>query len=415
MEFYILPENKQNCERKLELMFKHWTVKPTIEFSPITQVVKTEVIAYKGEGTNDIERNRYTFDAIKVTIEDLTVGEWTLVAEVNYQESIVAIVDGKLFKAMPKKFGLEYKTCDYCGSTRDIRKKSFVVFNNNTQEWRQVGSTCINKMIANGKYIGNIAEKLFECFIVRFGGCDEEGFRSGGWYPKSEYWKKAIRFDYAITLCKMYVKENGDLWKKPKYDDMHRKVADGTNDLLISYESHHRDAKTDRKLYKAVSALFDKKEGGYSDYDGEPTFVQRIKDAFDNEYIAVGEMFLAFFALKEYRDSLSLPDFEKALEENGIEQDTRYTFVGTIISCDSYQVMDYYGDYITVYDTKLKDTKSGLTFSKTLSRADLLDAYKIDTATYAFDCNIGYVNMRKRMIDIRGRVSKSKEYKKRYL
>ena len=110
MDFYIMPDQRQKCERKLELMFKHWDSKPTVEYSEVQQVIKTTTIVYQGgmAEENGHKNYREKFDAIKVTIGDMCVGDWSLVAAVYYNEGVVTMVDQKLFKEMPKKFGLEY-------------------------------------------------------------------------------------------------------------------------------------------------------------------------------------------------------------------------------------------------------------------------------------------------------------------
>ena len=67
MEFYIMPDQRQKCERKLELMFKHWDNKPSVEYSEVQQVVKTTTVVYQGgmADENGYERYREKFDAIK--------------------------------------------------------------------------------------------------------------------------------------------------------------------------------------------------------------------------------------------------------------------------------------------------------------------------------------------------------------
>ena len=126
-----MPDQRQKCERKLELMFKHWDNKPSVEYSEVQQVVKTTTIVYQGGMADENGHSRYVekFDAIKVTIGDMCAGDWSLVAAVYYNEGIVTMVDKKLFKEMPSKFGLEYTKCDYCGGTHTRRVKSFVVKN----------------------------------------------------------------------------------------------------------------------------------------------------------------------------------------------------------------------------------------------------------------------------------------------
>ena len=410
MDFYIMPDQRQKCERKLELMFKHWDNKPTVEYSEVQQVVKTTTIVYQGgmADENGYERYREKFDAIKVTIGDMCAGDWSLVAAVYYNEGIVTMVDSKLFKEMPSKFGLEYTKCDYCGGTHTRRVKSFVVKNKITGEWKQVGSSCIDKLVAQGKYLKDITVKLFECFTVYLGGCDEYGWDGGSWRPADHYLQQAVRFDYAISVCDSFIKENGDGWVKAEWD-RGDKVKLGTFDYLSQYFSDFT-GDTDDTLYKNVCKFYEDKEGGFN-WDGEKNLTQKIKDAIDDEYIGIGECYVAFFALKSYKESLTRPEWDKVLADNGIEKDVKYEFIGKLLSIYEEEGEDMYGYKITEYFANLEDSKSGLQFYKQISHKGVLNKYLLEDGTYAFMCDIRWIDNRNRKVKLGGRLSKIKKLK----
>lgn len=409
MEFYIMPDMKEKCQRKLELMFKHWDKKPTVEYSEVHQVVKTTTIVYQGGMPYENGHKNYKekFDAIKVTIGDLSAGDWSLVASVYYNEGIVSMVDAKLFKEMPKRFGLAYTVCDYCGGCHKRRVKSFVVKNKVTGEWKQVGSSCIDKLVAQGRYMKDITVKLYECFVEYLGGCDEDEFR-GGWRPADHYLSKAVRFDYAIAVCDAFVKENGDRWVKAEYDDGH-KVKSGTYDYLSSFFSDF-SGETDKKLYKKLCKYYEDKVGGRN-WEGEKDLTQKIKDAIENEYIGVGECYIPFFALKSYMESLTRPKWDKTLADNGIEKDVKYEFRGKLLSIDTEESEDVYGYKVLEYFANLEDSKSGVKFYKQISHAGVLDKYMLNDGTYAFMCDIRWVDNRQRKVKLGGRLSRIKKLK----
>ena len=402
MDFYILPERKAECERKLELMFKHWEVKPTIEFGNVEKVVSRTLYDYGSDGS---ELVKYTFDAVKVTIGDMEAEELVLVAEVLYNENIVTVVNAKYYKDMPKEFGLLYDKCDYCGGTHTKRIKSYILYNKNTHEYKQIGSTCFNKVFAKCKYLGSIIEKLSYYIKISIGGCDEEGWH-GGWYAPDNTWKKAIRFDMAIAACVDYIKENGEVeWIKPEYDKV-RKIKSGTNDFLQDHFSGQKEWKVKRALYERIKKFYDNKEGKTDEY-GEPDMTQKIKNAFVDEWIKSGEMYLAFFALKSYNASLTAPDWLKAIEDAGIVKGEKYDFVGNINITVYSGYDEYYGAWEEII-AKGKDEKSGLMFVKQLSHKNVCEPYKREDGKYAFTCKVVWINNNKREIKLGGRLSATK-------
>jgi hypothetical protein len=318
------------------------------------------------------------------------------------------MVDQKLFKEMPSKFGLEYTKCDYCGGTHTRRVKSFVVKNKVTGEWKQVGSSCIDKLVAQGRYLKDIAVKLFECFTVYLGGCDEYGWEGGSWRPADHYLSKAVRFDYAISVCNSFIKENGDGWVKAEWD-RGDKVKLGTFDYLSQYFSDFT-GDTDDELYKNVCKYYEDKEGGFN-WDGEKDLTSKIKDAIENEYIGIGECYVAFFALKSYKESLTRPEWDKVLADNGIEKDVKYEFIGKLLSIDEEDGEDMYGYSVKEYFANFEDSKSGLPFYKQISHKGVLDKYLLEDGTYAFMCDIRWIDNRNRKVKLGGRLSKIKKLK----
>lgn len=410
MDFYITPDCRQKCEHKLELMFKHWQQKPTIEYSEVQQIVKATTIVYTGGMADENGYSRYKkkFDAIKVTIGDLSVGEWTLVATVYYDENMVSMVDSKLFKEIPKQYGLEYKKCDVCGGTHTRRTKSFIVKSKETGEWKQVGSSCVDKLVAQGRYMKDISVKLFECFTVYLGGCDEFGWEGSSWRPADHYLSKAVRFDYAIAVCDAFIKENGDEWTKAEYD-RGQKIKPGTFDYLSGFFSDFKGDEDD-ELYRAVCKYYEDKEGSRN-WCGEKDLTQKIKEAIEDEYIGIGECYVAFFALKSYKESLTAPEWKKALASNGIEKDVKYEFRGKLLSIDAKESEDVYGYKVMEYFAQLEDSKSRLKFYKQIAHSNVLEKYKLDDGTYAFMCNIRWIDNRKRKVKLGGRMSKIKKLK----
>lgn len=415
MEFYINPDDREKCEKKLSRLFKGFSQKPKVTYSEVQKVIKTEATVYYGGDSDDngISINHYKIDAIQVTIEDFQMNEWRLVASVFYREGFVTICDKELYKNIPQQYGLEYKKCDHCGGNHGSRKESHILYNTEQNKWMQVGSSCVSKLIPDGKYLATIAVKLREVFEVYIGGCDEEEWHSGGWMPKSHYAQMAISFKVAIMAAKQFRDEDpkNKKWVKPVYE-RGRKVQDGTNDALMAYFSKHKDLTLDEKFIKKVFVYLATLEAG-TDYDGNPDFNAKMKNAVSDEYISVGEMFIAFFAVKGYEDSLTAGDFENRLKSLRIEKGQKYDFNGSIVEIQSDVRIDYYtGEDTIQLVAVLKDSSNGLTFKKDISHRDVLSPYKDENDIYHFTCTIKYISYKNQYVGFGGRCSKTKKPKK---
>ena len=406
MIFYITPDKREECANKLDKMFKHFAKKPAVEFSEVHEVVKTTKIAFEGEEGEGAERwnvdtHRYRINVIKVTIEDIEVGEWKLVASVYYRENVVTLVNKELFKDVPQQFGLDYMRCDYCGGTRSKRIESHILYNTVKGQWMQVGSECLNKVVDGGKYLASIITKLYEFFEVRLGGCDEEGYH--GWRVPSHNAQRAITFDTAVMACKSFRENVTAEWVKGRYDNS--VYLPGTNKDLQNYYIENEWTVDDSLLAK-VRAYVDTLKGGV-DFDGEPDFNQRIKDAVRDEWIAVQDIYLAYFALKGYEDSLTAGDFDAVLQSAGIEKGVKYTFKGSLSKLEEVECVDYYGQPYMELQASFIEAGTGLVFVKSVSYGSVIDPYKQEDGSYKFKATVKYIARKKRYIGLGGRLSKA--------
>ena len=414
MDFYITPDKRQDCEKALDRMFKHFEVKPTIEYSPVQKVTKMTITEWHGDGDSGVSTTRSILDAIKVTIEDIQKGEWRLVANVNYSDGIMELVDSKMFKNIPEGFGLEYTKCDYCGGKHSNRKMSHILYNTVNGSWKQVGSSCVNKMIAGGKYLSNLMVKLTEVFIIKFGGCDDMMWEGGSWMPADRYWNKAISIKMAITLAKKYWNEESQVWKKAEYNRFGEKEVDGTADKLKYYVAELiNKTEVNEEYFSSVAEYVDSLEGGYDSWNNEPTFNQKIKNAFENEWISVGEMFLAFFTVKGYESSIHSSEFAKEVEALGIVKGEKYLFSGKLVEVEKLEPdYDCYNPYDwmnrTTWLFTLKDDATGILFEKEVANKSVMDAFKSEDDTYKFKGTVKYIAFKKQRVVFGGRLSKAR-------
>ena len=412
MEFYISPDQRDAVERKINLMFKHVENKPKVTFGVVEQVVKHTTYDY---GYDGYETHKTKISAIRVEIEDITAGDWMLVATVDYQQGILTICDSKLFKDIPSQYGLTYMKCDHCGTVHRSRKESHILYNTKTSEWMQVGSTCVNKMINGGKYLNGLMLKLWNV-VKLFGGCDEEEWSGGGWRPSKKYLFEGIQVKDAFECCLAYMEENGDVWQKAEWENG-RKVVDSTNDYLMSwFKGDPTKRKQDDDLFNAVKDYFMAMERGEDDmYDG-PSLTQKIIDAFNNDFIALCELYVAWFSISNYKKHLLTADFEELVKSKGVEKGMKLDICGKLKAQNYISFADEDGYYFGIgqsyaFETIFEDQNTGLIFKKNVSQKEVIAPFLCEDGLYRFNADVKYIALKGCYVGLSGRLRKQKKVK----
>ena len=397
MKFYISPSDRITCEKKINRILANLTTKPTVTFSPVRKMVKTTIFNWGYEG---YERCREEINAIEVEIEDILVGEWRLVASVYFKQDMITMVDSKLFKSIPEQYGLDYEVCDACGGKHPNRNESHIIYSEVQDKWMQVGSGCINKLVNGGKYLNNLMLKLYNT-INMFGGCDEEEWH-GGWAPKNNTPMMAMYFRDAISAVKHYMDTVSNNWVKAVWDNGY-KIEKGTNSEIQEWLMEGQNFPTANELTEAVKKYYDKIPYGEEGY--EKTLTQKIKDAFENEYIRFSEMYIPWFAITAYMNSLKAEDFSEIVASKGYEKGGKYEFPNArLIESYTVESEDWRG-YPTMI-TECRFEYDGLQFMKDVSYLGAIDPYKNEDGTYSFRADVKWIDRRNCRIRLGGRFSK---------
>lgn len=297
MRVYIPVDCKEQFSHKVELMVAKFEKKPMVTYSePKVIMFRTAVVCEDG-----VINEHEAVNAIEVEIEDVEVGGWELVASVDYQLGSMFIVDEAMFKHIPAGYGLGYKKCDICGKVH-----ASILYNKESGEWMQVGTSCVNKLFSQGKYLAKFCYDLY-AVVKMFDGCGMEGL--GSWRPSQKYVFQAVPTMDALKAVLAYQVEYGDVWEKTSYVEGaygRRTKIDGTNDKVRDYyfKGEYED-KDCTELYAKILAYV-------SAFGDESEFKVSVKNAFVNEFINACDMFRVWFGLKMYRDSLV--DFEGDVE-----------------------------------------------------------------------------------------------------
>ena len=400
MNFYILPTNLKKVENRLNAMVKHFTVKPTITFSQPKPVDCTKhIIAYGGA-----YGHRYTIDLIEVNIDYVVANDWVLVASIYHRNGIITKVSDEYFKNMPKEFGLNYTKCDYCGKSHIARTESHVVYNPNTNQWMQVGTACVNKMLNDGKYLSSFIYKVNK-IIKEYDGCYSEnlGVWCGG--KSINVFSQAVNINAIIPVVAEYRKTQQN-WIKTSYEQTpygEEKIP-GSTDHIVTMLRNITEYPVDEQYNKTIFDFV-------KNLEATTAFVKEIKQAFEAKYINLYEVSKVFFTLKMYDDSMKVDTFTPAVQANGIEYGVKYNITGKI---EYTQLVDNYDEdnYMSSYwmptqytEYYIRDTKSGLLF---MVKSDTIKKFYVnDEIGYSFIVTVGCVSSRKEIIYTKGRLSKT--------
>ena len=400
MTFFILPEKRQELEKRIVRASKHLTVAPNVSFSEPMMKEKVTYTNWHIDGEHSTDKVKEFVTVLEVTMDDITSGDWVLVADVYYKESVIGMVNEKLYGAIPSHLGLGYTKCDYCGHSHPNRTKSHIIYNTVTGEWKQIGTSC-GKMMFKAGDLCQFTVELYKV-IQAVNGCS--GGDWIGWCSRipDHSWEQAFSIDSVIPAVVAYRKEVNPDWEKSYYDQNDNKVPGTTHHLRAFYENHPDlaiDSDYNARVRAFVEALPDDKTYNefYERYEG---FNYSIKKAFEAGYIKPVDFFTVFFAVKMYDESLTEGDWEKVAAQFKVGE--KREFRGLTLESKTFYDDIYGSGWFCKFSTS-----DGVTLTKSFSNFEGFEAgFKNEDGTYSFAARVDFINNRKRTIKLGGRVSK---------
>jgi hypothetical protein len=170
---------------------------------------ETEIVGY----------NRWLFIALEG--ETPKLNGWVFAAKLTHTEAgnIIAMTPGLELEA-PVKYRKTGPACDHCGHDRR-RNDTYLVFNEETQEWKQVGSTCIKDFTGVDP---RVVLAMYEYFIDCIGCLDDDwDYEGGGGYAELRY--EPLKVLVAATTL---IRRDG--WAPSSYQESSTKA--GVQDML---------------------------------------------------------------------------------------------------------------------------------------------------------------------------------------
>lgn len=151
MEYLIHEGNMERLQKKLKRIENKCKKYSNTEF-------KFEV---KGEEFREITEDdkKYTVKYYLVEVEGIAkVNAWVFVATIQHKDNGNIIRQFKTDIEIPEKYRSTDSVCEHC-NTRRIRKDTYLIYNEATQEFKQVGKSCLNDF-TNGLSADNVAQYI---------------------------------------------------------------------------------------------------------------------------------------------------------------------------------------------------------------------------------------------------------------
>jgi len=392
MILYILPQNLEKFQNRLNKMLSKFSVPPTVTYS---EPKNMKAITMKIYDNGYSGRSRYikTVNVIEVEIEDICMKEWYLVASVFYQENRITMGCAKYFGDIPEQYGLNYTKCDYCGKTHSNRKDAHILYNKITNEWMQVGSACVNKMFDEGKYFSSFTEQLYKIVEINMGCCGYENFPRWCASLPDNYFSEALQVDDAIAITKMYYDTVSTNWQKSF------KGSEGTTAWLNNYYNQVYDANTidSIKDYNFIDSV----KSYVATLDCTNEFDASIMEVFKYGYVNRFNLYTIFFGIKKYMDSITVDSWESLKLQYKVGDRVNVVDAKVLGMTPKHGFYGWSEEYVFEDQNKIK-------FMKNFSGAG--HAYDFENANglISFSGIISGYNDFKRAIVISGRVSKIK-------
>ena len=198
-KFAIYEENMPKFEKALNRI-KNKCEKYDCPFvyNEIGEEFKVETITTDEDGTiltSPIEITR-RFVVVEVEAKPV-IDNWELIASLEHTKEGNIIHSVRNDIEIPKRYYNVAPYCEHC-NTKRYRKNSFIVRNTETNEFKQVGKTCLND------FTGNINAEWLASFYAMFDKLAEFEAPQGGCSNNTRYFPAVDLLAYTVAVTNIY-------------------------------------------------------------------------------------------------------------------------------------------------------------------------------------------------------------------
>lgn len=254
------------------------------------------------EGTPDEHVERFIIVECEGTA---IVNGWTFAATIDHTEA------GNIIRALkdieiPERYRVCGPDCEHCHSKRH-RKDTYIIHNEETGEFKQVGSSCLNDF-TNGFSAESAALyiSLFDELIQ--GEAPSQGYSFKYWFKVEEVLKYAVQIvsdiGYVPTSEWEGVSTKDEVHMAYLYDENSNRLSNEERHRVEDFRAKYGDRHDSDEIREKVSAVleFVKNSNDSSDY------MHNLKVIAESTYIDYRNMGFAVSMVKAYNKHLSIEE-----------------------------------------------------------------------------------------------------------
>ena len=222
----------------------------------------------------------------------VTHGDWSFVATIDHHEqgNIIRAYNTEL--EIPERYKTCGPTCEHCQKIRS-RKDTYLIYNNETQEFKQVGKNCMNE------YTNGLDAEQVTLLCSMYEKLESSGYYSGSSYTRYMDVKKTLR--YAFECFRHFGYEKA--WDDYGDRSQNRTTRERVSDYMTLFESPSRlSTAMKERLEQEVAEAHFNPESEYATKSSEDAIAwitstkEWSNDYLRNLYIICSE------AYQEYRN-----------------------------------------------------------------------------------------------------------------
>lgn len=287
-----------------------------------------------------------TIRMIDIEVSGLAaVNGWRFAASLDYTTN-GNIIKGVGEIEIPEKYYSCKPWCEHCKTNRD-RAHSYIVFNEDTKEFKQVGKSCL-KDFTGGLSAEAVAQ--FESYIKEA----EQATESGSWWSKTYFLVENFMVFLAETIRIFgYVKRDGhDICTADRAEELYRdangmRVSQGklTQARLLEakIKGFNRDNPDSIELARKVREWI-------VNSDRNDNYFHNLKVACSLERLDLGNLGLLASAFPAYNRDLEKEAERREREARAREAAAKSSWMGNVGDRVSFEVADYF--VITSWETQ---------------------------------------------------------------
>lgn len=240
------------------------------------------------------------------------INGWEFIATIEHGEgrNIIRAISDELATQIPDRYWTCGKECEHCNKVRD-RKDTYLVYNEEHQEWKQVGKTCLKDYTKglDAETCAQLAEVIDSCKYLA-DEADEEAFIGGGFRgPTYDY----IKADKIKKIAYKYVQENG--YKKDGV------TANALADIIYSAKSGEAPKASDEEMAEINQWVEELRETS--------PYFWNAKTAWSKEYLESRDLALISSLISVFFKDKAVKA-QQAAEAERLAADTSNVTVGSI-------------------------------------------------------------------------------------